>query len=298
MSPEASVLERKQKVWKCTECGKEFSNIPPTCECGALAPTFIEKTIAVGENNERKDYLVLKNIIYEGFQYNAGVVINLVVEDRVTKDMVVRGLVKEVEPRQVLPEKGKKREVQNEEFEVVSRKAENKLKLGGKEKVERGVDMAELILGSSGDVREELGNPSEIEYSATVLNLARTRATRVVTGYVEKAYPGKTPFTSSGDVPVLLNEITNELAVFYAKRLNHPGPNPLSEEVKEEYWDKPMEMLKGINEGTIVLSELSTEQGDDIIAKRSEYTPIYDVDEIEKQVVDSDLKGDIEDERD
>jgi len=159
-----------------------------------------------------------------------------------------------------------------------------------------------IVYGVSGDVRQELGNPSSLEVSTEILEKGRLRATRVVNAFVEKAYPASVPFASSGDVPVLLNEITDELAVFYVKRLTHPGPMPLTEEVKEEYWEKPMQMLSDILEGKIILPELTGNQGDNIVAGTEgpdgkPYTPIFNLDDDKQWMVYPDLLDDIADGR-
>ena len=153
-----------------------------------------------------------------------------------------------------------------------------------------------LLYGTSGDVREELGSPAEIEYSAGDIEDARAKATNTVNIYVAKAYPDKVPFVIS-TLPEALNEITNDLAVYYAKRRKHPGPAPLSEEVKEEYYEKSIKLLELIRDGDIVLPELADTSGGDVSALRSAYTPIFDLDDAENQGIDPDLTNHIADER-
>lgn len=90
-------LTRKQKIWVCTECKKEYNDIPSQCSCGALAPVFDEKEGIVGENEDRKIYKVhRKNILYQGQQVNVGQEVSLIVRDRITKDLLERNLVVEV----------------------------------------------------------------------------------------------------------------------------------------------------------------------------------------------------------
>lgn len=156
--------------------------------------------------------------------------------------------------------------------------------------------MAELVYGNSGDCRLELGNPSEAEVSASLLDLSRRNATRLVNSFVEKAYPSQIPFTASDDIPLLLNTITNDLSVYYVKRSLYPGPNPLSDTIKEEYYDKNIEVLKQIRDGELEISELAGKQAS-ILANRSAYHPIHDVDNIENHNIDVDLLSDIDDAR-
>lgn len=152
--------------------------------------------------------------------------------------------------------------------------------------------------GSSGDVRELLGNPGEAEISATLLTLGRKKATAIVDSALEKVYPSNVPFAATGDVPAIINLITDDLAVYYITRTKHPGPAPLSDDVKAEYWDKPIDLLKKIQNREIDLPELTVTLGAQVDANRKDYTPIFDLDEIESAVVDSDLEDKIEDSRD
>lgn len=156
--------------------------------------------------------------------------------------------------------------------------------------------MSLVLYGSSGDVRAELGNPSEAEYSADDLNRARTKATNLVNAYVSKAYPSQIPFSLGGE-PELLKTTTDDLAVYYAKRAKHPGPLPLSEEVKAEYYDKSIDLLKAISDGVVELPELEGAAGDAVSSPGSTYIPIFGVDNIENQTVDPDLEDHLTDER-
>lgn len=135
--------------------------------------------------------------------------------------------------------------------------------------------MPELIYGSSGDCRLELGNPAEAEVSASLLNTSRRRATRVINSYLERAYPGQIPFSASGDVPELLNSLNDDLSTYYVKRALHHGPSPLSDTIKEEYYDKSIKLLEEIRDGELVISELAGKVGDIGIATQSKYTPTF-----------------------
>lgn len=158
--------------------------------------------------------------------------------------------------------------------------------------------MVEVIYGVSGDVREELGNSTETEHSSTLLLMARTRATRVVNSFLEKAFPSQIPFGSTGDVPVLITEIVNELSVFYVLRAKHPGPAPLTKEVKQEYWDKPLKMLQDILEEKIKIPELTASEPSRILSNRGDKSTIFDIDPDTGWVVDPDLQQEVEDQRD
>ena len=156
-----------------------------------------------------------------------------------------------------------------------------------------------LQYGASGDIRELAGSPSEREVPATLLSSARTKATNLVDSYLEKAFPSKIPFTASGDVPYLINDITNDLSVFYLMRTKYPGQSPMRRELKTEFWQPAIDLLEKISKFELVLPELSADVTDDsIVGTRTDYEPIFDVDSIEGQVVDDDLIQDIEDAKD
>lgn len=91
----AKVLElnRKERVWVCSECQAEYKDIPAQCKCGAMAPVFNESADLVGKDEQRMVYLVERNLIYEGKQINKGTVISLVERDRVTKGMLKEKLI-------------------------------------------------------------------------------------------------------------------------------------------------------------------------------------------------------------
>lgn len=152
--------------------------------------------------------------------------------------------------------------------------------------------------GASGDVRSTLGNPTEEEISASDISLGRQKATAIVDSYLETQFPSVVPWTASGDVPILINSITDDIAVYYIKRDKHPGPMPLSDDIKEEYWDKSIALLEKIRGGKIQLPELTAETTDAIKSTRKDFYPIFDVDDITSQKPDSGLIDDIADSRD
>lgn len=155
-----------------------------------------------------------------------------------------------------------------------------------------------LYYGNSGDIRAALGNPSEIEYSANDLLRARVKATSVVNSYLEKQYPDSIPFSTSGDVPTLVTSITEDLSIYFLKRDKHRGPSPLLDSIKEEYWQKSIDLLTSISNGDVSIPELDSTAGDDIISKQSDYTPTFDEGAIEDSVIDPDKLDDISDAKD
>jgi len=164
----------------------------------------------------------------------------------------------------------------------------------------------ETIYASVVDIRSELsggaerGDQSYMDESqlheALVVKSAR-HATRDINGKLEKTYPGQVPYAASGDVPLLLQSIANDLAVYYIKRAQHPGPGPMSAEVKSEYWDKPMAMLDDIADRKMMLGGLGS-TSDDVYDANAGYVPVFDVDPIEDQFLDPNRLEDIVDARD
>lgn len=165
----------------------------------------------------------------------------------------------------------------------------------------------EVFYSSSGDVREELnagamagdrGYLDESQIKGVIIQRARRRATRVINGKLEPVYPTKIPF-ASGDVPKLIDSIAGDLSVYYVKRAKHPGPEPMVSNVKEEYFERSMELLQEIADRKIELPELTSEISyPETYHNRKDITPVFDMDDIESQVVDSDLKEDISEDRD
>lgn len=153
-----------------------------------------------------------------------------------------------------------------------------------------------VVYGASGDVRAELGSPSELEVSASDILRGRSKATNVINLYIGQAYPSKVPF-SSDSIPESITEIANDLSTYFIKRFKHPGPTPLSEDVKKEYYEDNIKLLELIRDGKLEIPELQGDLGDAIQANRADYTTIFDLDETEEHIIDNDLKDHISDNR-
>ncbi len=65
--------------------------------------------------------------------------------------------------------------------------------------------------GASGDVREELGNPTEDEYSGTLVERCREKATALIDSALERTYPAEVPF-ASGNVPAIVDSLSDDFA--------------------------------------------------------------------------------------
>ena len=104
------------------------------------------------------------------------------------------------------------------------------------------------------------------------------------------------PF-AAGDVPALIDDLASTLAVYYVKRSKFPGPGPMAEQIKADFYDKVLEDLEKIKKGEIRLPELTSKVPRDIKSSQSGYTPIFDVDDISNAAIDSDRLDDISDSR-
>jgi len=155
-----------------------------------------------------------------------------------------------------------------------------------------------IIYGVSGDVRLALGNPTEVEVPATMLQLGRRRASRLVDGFLEKVYPTKIPILASGDVPSIVSWITNDIATYYIMRDMHPGPMPISQEKKQAYWDDSIALLDRLQSKDVMIPEFASSIVSEISSNRVDSNTIFDVDPIESSTINTDLLDDISDDRD
>ena len=166
--------------------------------------------------------------------------------------------------------------------------------------------MPETMYGSSGDIREIINAGSqpgdnryidEREVRGALIQRARKDNSRVINGKLEPVYPDNVPF-ASGDVPLLIDTIANLLSVWSIKRDKHPGPAPLSADIKEEYYDKPIGWLDALAERKMQLTELTSAVNyPNVFGNRKDITPVFDMDDELKQRVDPELLNDIAGER-
>ena len=91
-------LSRKDKIWVCSECNREYSNIPTQCSCGAPDKVFIEKDLPIKES-ARKEYNVKTNFIYDATHISAGLIVSLPSADYVTKNLVKRKIIEEIDTK-------------------------------------------------------------------------------------------------------------------------------------------------------------------------------------------------------
>lgn len=156
------------------------------------------------------------------------------------------------------------------------------------------------------DIREELNAGAvegdknykgEAQLHEALITRSAKHATRVIDGKLESVYPDQVPWAASGDVPTLVRSVAEDLSVYYVRRAKHPGPGPMSDDVKGEYYDKPMAILEQIADREILLNELSIGYPD-VYHSRKNRDPIFDMDDVIDQEVDPELLDDISNAKD
>lgn len=92
MARQVLELSRKDKVWVCSECTKEYVTIPGQCSCGAIVRSFEEKDIPAVEG-EKGEFLIEKRCIYDGREIERGTIVVLNKKDRFTKSMLLNKII-------------------------------------------------------------------------------------------------------------------------------------------------------------------------------------------------------------
>ena len=174
-------------------------------------------------------------------------------------------------------------------------------------------DPSEILYGASGDVRDEINAHAasgmtaghyvdEAEMPGSLVVRSLRKATREINAYLEIVYADQIPFTTTGSVPVLLDEISTDVATFYCMRSMTSALGPISEDKKwayyDKYFDKENGLLAMIRDGEVQLPELtSVTPGDVKMVRSSDTSPIFDVDSDLNHRVDPRVIEDIENER-
>lgn len=151
--------------------------------------------------------------------------------------------------------------------------------------------------GVSGDIRNlEFASVTEAEISGALITTSLTRATNIINSYLERPYPELVPF-AAGDVPAMIDDIATAIATYFVKRARFPGPGPLAEQTKADYYDKSIEDLKAISKGELKLPELTSKIKRDIKSTQADYLPIFGIGDETTASIDSDHLQDESDER-
>ena len=172
-------------------------------------------------------------------------------------------------------------------------------------------DSSEVLYGASGDVRNELNAylpvstgghyADENELPGSLVISALRRSTRLINGFIEPVYADQIPFTASGDVPRLLDEISSDIATFYSLRSLSARVGPVSDEKRRDYYDQyvdpPDGILVRISKREIQIPELTSHDAKEAKAIRAGHAPVFDLDDEASQGPHPDLLGEIGDER-
>lgn len=144
-----------------------------------------------------------------------------------------------------------------------------------------------MAYGNSGDIREILTPATEAEISGALITLGQKQATNLINSYLERPFPELVPF-AAGDVPAMIDDIATAIATYFVKRARFPGPGPLAEQTKADYYDKSIEDLQKISKGELKLPELTSKIKRDIKSTQAEYVPTFGVGDIESSAIDTD----------
>lgn len=170
---------------------------------------------------------------------------------------------------------------------------------------------AEILYGVSGDVRGELNAyvsaPTGAHYTdeselpgQLIVNSLR-KATRIINAFLEVVYADQIPFLTTDVVPVLLDEISSDLATFYVWRSAHAIMGKVPEDKIEQYYNVYMDPKDGIlaklANREMQLPELTAAYGDDVVAVRGGHPSIFDLDSDIETRVDPNLIEEIERDR-
>lgn len=171
---------------------------------------------------------------------------------------------------------------------------------------------AEILYGSSGDVRNEINAymavttgghyADETEIPGSLIVAALRKATRLINTYLEPVYPDQVPFLAVADVPVMLEEIASDMGVYFTLRSAAAKVAPISDDKKRDYYDVYIDKENGIltliKERELQIPELTAAYGDDTKTVRKQgRAPIFDVDKETNFEVDSRTIDDIDKER-
>lgn len=171
---------------------------------------------------------------------------------------------------------------------------------------------SEILYGASGDVRNEINAYAAVTFAGhyvdenevpgSLIIRSLEKSTRLINGYLEVVYSDQIPVSAAADVPVLLDDISSDIATYFVLRSNVARVAPLSEEKKKDYYGMYVSEDGGIlpllRERKIQLAEFSGVYADEVKAVRNRgQAPIFDVDSEFNHEVDPRTLDDIDSER-
>lgn len=131
------------------------------------------------------------------------------------------------------------------------------------------------------------------ELTAALLSSCRAKADALIDAEMEAVYPGSFPYV--GTAPTIINSLSDDLTLYYCMRSKSPGMGAMPVAIKEEYWDKSLEILKKIRKKEIKIPIIDTKKEAESTTRT--YTPTFDLDKETSWTIDSDRLKDIASDR-
>lgn len=173
-------------------------------------------------------------------------------------------------------------------------------------------DSTEVFYGVSGDVRNEFNSfqdpttaghyADENEIPGASIISGLRKATRFINAYLEPVYGDQIPFTSTSQVPKILDEIGSDIATYFVIRSTKAAIGKMTDEKKMAYWDQYVDpktgMLTLMKNREMLIPELTPVAPLEAKSIRNRNrAPIFDLDDPLKQDVSPYLLDDIADDK-
>ena len=172
---------------------------------------------------------------------------------------------------------------------------------------------SEVLYGASGDVRNEINAhvlqstaghfADETEIPGSLIIKSLVKSTRLINAFLEPVYADQLPFTAAADVPVFLEEISNDIATYFVWRSSHLKLGNIPEDRRNDYYGQYVDSKDGIltriSEKKLQIPELSAVSPSDAKSIRNlGRHSVFDLDADTQQGVDPNLLEDIAQDRD
>src|SRR3990167_2039058 len=124
--------------------------------------------------------------------------------------------------------------------------------------------MATFYYGVSGDIRDDVKrNATSTELPGPEITRGQKWATAFLDGFLEPIYPDNVPF-ASGDVPAMVDWMASQLGVYFTLRSLYKNRPPNWADIRTEYYDNVMDVLKEMREGNIDIPDLSSQRAPEV----------------------------------
>lgn len=130
----------------------------------------------------------------------------------------------------------------------------------------------EILYGNSGDVRNEINSYQQVttaghyadenEIPGILIIAGMRRATRIINAFLEPVYADQVPFATVAAVPLILDEISSDMATYFTLRSSAAALGKVSDQKKLDYYDSYVDPQKGmlslISQRKIQIPELTS----------------------------------------